>query len=179
MRTLGKSDLAFICVFDNCNFAATVRDERLHNKSDFISYTVGFAVEPARPRPMFSRSVADYRAVASLRISDFLPSAADMEVVQSIFCNLIMSTLKRFCNKWRISLPKLDFPMPDVRRINHKVQPKVRPFRTFDLDESQIDDLIEVDYRMGDDVGLTEEQIKTKLLLYVGDFFTVVNQRYV
>ena len=108
-RTLGPKDIAFIAVLDNCDFAAMVRDERMHNKSDFVSYSVGFALEPAHHIPMFSRNALNYGAVASLKISDFLPSATDMKTMQSIFSNLIASTVVRYGRRWKIALPKLDF----------------------------------------------------------------------
>jgi len=57
-------EVALVVVFDNCAAAANVRDETLHNRSDFLAYTVVYALEPAVPRPMFPREAVDYGAVA-------------------------------------------------------------------------------------------------------------------
>lgn len=178
LRCLGKQEIAFEVVFDNCTAAATVRDERLHNKSEFLKYTVGFALEPAIPRPMFLRTDINYGAVASLTVMDFLPPDDDAKTLHSIFSHFIANALGKYCNKRKIRLPKLKFPMPAVQRIDPKAQPKIHVLPTYDLDESRIDDMIEILYRISEDVGLTDVQIENNILAYGGDYFTTVTERH-
>jgi len=146
-------------IFDNCTAAATVRDERLHNKSDFLNYTVGLVLEPAIPRPMFLRADINYGEVA-------------------FFGHFIANALGKYCRKRQARLPKLDFPMPIVQRIDPKAQPKTHVLPTYDLDESRIDDMIEILYRIAEDVGLTDAQIEKNTVAYGGDYFTTVAERY-
>jgi len=178
LRSLGKQGIAFEVIFDNCTAAATVRDERLHNKSDFLNYTVGLVLEPAIPRPMFLRADINYGEVASLTVVDFLPSDDDAKTLSSIFGHFIANALGKYCRKRQARLPKLDFPMPIVQRIDPKAQPKTHVLPTYDLDESRIDDMIEILYRIAEDVGLTDAQIEKNTVAYGGDYFTTVAERY-
>jgi len=177
LKQLGSKNIAFEVVFDNCTAKASVRDERLHNKSDFLNYTVGFVLEPAIPHPMFERSHVDYNKASTLRFADFVPSEEDNSIFQSIFAHFIGNALGRYCAKRNVTLPKLDFPMPSVKRIDPKAQPKVHVLKTYDLDESRMDDMVEILYRIGEDVGLKESQIQNNVVAYGGDYFTTVTER--
>ena len=179
-QNLGKKGIAFVVVFDNCTAAVYVRDETLHNKSDFVVYTVVYALEPAVPRTMFTREAVDYGAVASLSVTDFFPSSRDAKTLEAVFGSFISQTLIRYLRKrgTTAALPKLSFPMPDVKRMDPKVQPKFRPLCTQALDESKMDDLIQIEYAIADDVGLSESQIQNNLVLFGGDLYTVELVRY-
>jgi len=164
-------------VFDNCTTKASVRDERVHNKSDFLNYTVGYVVEPPVPRPMLARSHVDYGNVANLKLVDFIPPDQDAECFRAVFTHFISTALGRYCAKRRVTLPKLDFPMPAVNRIDHNLRHKVHVLPTYDLDESKMDDMIEILYRIGDDIGLKDSQIENNVIAYGGDYFTTVTER--
>jgi hypothetical protein len=157
---------------------ASVRDERLHNKSDFLQYTVGYAVAPAVPVPMFERSHVDYSKVGTLRVTDFIPPDEDADSLRAVFGHFISSALGRYCAKRHIVLPKLDFPMPAVMRMDPRQQHKVYVLPTYDLDESQMDEMIEILYRIGYDVGLKDSQIEHFIVAFGGDFYSTAAQRY-
>ena len=179
MQSVGRKGNAFFVVFDNCTASATVRDERLHNKSDFLKYTVGYILEPSIGRPMFLRTDVNYRNVTSLTIRDFIPPADDTKLLKSIFGHFIANAVSKYCKQRRISLAKLDFPLPAVDTIDPKLKPKVHVLPTYDLDESLIDDMIEILYRIARDVGLSEAQIMENIVPYGGDYFTTITERYV
>lgn len=178
LQQLGRKNVAFQVVFDNCTASASVRDETLHNKSDFLKYTVGYVIEPTIPRPMFERSHVDYSKVASLTVAEFIPSVDDTATLRSIFRHFIATTIRSFCHKRNVTLPTLDFSMPSVKRLDHKSQPKIHVLPTYDLDESHMDDMIEILYRIGEDVGLSDTQIEENVVAYGGDFFTTITERY-
>jgi hypothetical protein len=177
LKQLGAQDLAFKVVFDNCTAMASVRDERVHNKSDSLQYTVGYAVAPAVPVPLFERSHVDYGNVGTLKVADFIPPDEDAASFRAVFGHFIAATLGRYCAKRRIVLPKLDFPMPAVMRMDPRQQHKVHVLPTYDLDESQMDDLIEILYRIGDDVGLKDSHIEHCVLSFGGDLYSTVAER--
>ena len=177
LKQLGSRDIAFQVVFDNCTAQASVRDKRLHNKSDFLNYTVGFVLEPAIPCSMFDRSHIDYGKVQSLKFVDFIPPEEDTDAFRSIFQHFIANAVGRYCAKRHVRLPKLDFPMPSVKCISLKTQPKVHVLPTYDLDESRMDDMIEILYRIGNDVGLKESHIQNNVVAYGGDYFTAITER--
>jgi hypothetical protein len=174
---LGAQDQAFQVVFDNCTAMASVRDERLHNTSDFLQYTVGYVAAPALPVPMFERSHVKYENVGTLNVHDFIPPDQDADCFRSIFAHFIASTLGRYCAKRGIHLPKLDFAMPAVMRMDPHQPHRIHVLPTYDLDESKMDDMIEILYRIGDDVGLKVSHIEHHVLPYGGDLYSVTTER--
>lgn len=177
LKQLGAQDLAFQVVFDNCTAMASVRDERVHNKSDFLQYTVGYAAAPALPVPMFERAHVKYGNVGTLNVKDFIPPDQDTDCFRVIFAHFIRSALARYCAKRGIHLPKLDFPMPEVMRMDPQQSHKVYVLPTYDLDESKMDDMIEILYRIGDDVGLKVSHIEHHVVPFGGDLYSVVSER--
>jgi hypothetical protein len=157
---------------------ASVRDERVHNKSDFLQYTVGYAAAPAVPVPMFERRHVDYSNVGTLGVTNFIPPDEDADSFRAVFSHFIASALGRYCAKRRIVLPKLDFPMPAVMRMDPSQQHKVHVLPTYDLDESQMDDMIEILYRIGDDVGLKDSHIEHFIVAFGGDLYSTSAERY-
>jgi hypothetical protein len=177
LKQLGAQDLAFQVVFDNCTAMASVRDERVHNKSDFLHYTVGYAAAPAVPVPMFERSHVKYENVGTLKVNDFIPPDQDADCFRAIFAHFIGSALGRYCAKRGIRLPKLDFPMPEVMQMDPHQSHKVHVLPTYDLDESKMDDMIEILYRIGDDVGLKDSHIEHHVVAFGGDLYSVAAER--
>jgi hypothetical protein len=176
LKRLGAQDLAFQVVFDNCTSMASVRDERVHNKSEFVQYTVGYAAAPALPVPMFERSHVKYENVGTLNVSDFIPPDRDADCFRVIFAHFIGSALGRYCAKRAIPLPKLDFPMPEVMRLDPHQLDNVHVLPTYDLDESKMDDMIEILYRIGDDVGLKVSHIEHHIVPFGGDLYSVFSE---
>jgi hypothetical protein len=178
LRELGAKDLAFQVIFNNCTAKASIRDERIHNKSDFLNYTVGYVVEPAIPLPIFNRSHIDYSKVETLNLVDFVPSNEDSGCLREVFVHFIATTMGRYCATRHITLPKLDFPMPTVNRLDPHQRYKVHVLPTYDLDENKMDDIIEILYRIGEDIGLKDSHIEHNIMAYGGDYFITVMERY-
>ena len=62
LKEVCSKNLAIQVSIDNLTIPANVRDERLHNKSNFLNYTAGYVVEPPQSRamPMFSINDVNY-----------------------------------------------------------------------------------------------------------------------
>ncbi len=61
--------------------------------------------------------------------------------------------------------------------MDPRQQHKVHVLPTYDLDESQMDDMIEILYRIGDDVGLKDSHIERYVVPYGGDLYSTVAER--
>jgi len=179
LKSRGIKGMATEVSIDNLAAAANVRDERLYKKASYLTYTAGFVVEPspARAIPMFTRANIDYNAVQRLTIRDFLPSDEDQSILRSAFRAMSFKVLKKFGKQHNLSFPNVQFQMPDVDVLDHKDRSRFHVLPTYDLDESRIDEMINIIYEISEDIGLSELQVKEAIMMFKGDYMTVKNIR--
>ena len=181
LRSLGPSDLPVIFVFDNLTVPATVRYARLHNNSEFLAYTAGFAlVPPASRRPTRFDRKSDIRAERAneIRIDDFVPTLSDFDNICKCFQALLLQATRTCARSLEVTLPKLNDKMPVLDPIDPREAPEIQPLPTYDCNEGVINEVIEIINTIQSDVGLSESQAEEQLFLFCGDLMTVRNIRY-
>ena len=166
--------------FDNLTCAANVRDQRLINQSDYLTYTAGYVVRPHidLARPMFTRADRLYDRVRQLNVIDFVPSAEQRRYLTEAFESMIYTTAKEYFGHHKIKLPKANFAMPNICPLDPQKRPEIITLPTYDLNEGVMSELIKILDEIQLDVGMTPEQVKRNLVLYKGDFMTVRQNRY-
>jgi hypothetical protein len=180
LKSLCNKGMAIQVSFDNLTAAANVRDERLHNKASYLTYTAGYVVEPppSRAVPMFTRSDVNYSAVQRLIIKDFLPSDDDQSILRFAFRSMLFTIVKRYGKQHNLTFSDINFPMPTVDALDPQDRPRFHVLPTYDLDESRIDEIISIIYEIADDIGLSDAQVKEFIVMFKGDYMTVKNIRF-
>jgi hypothetical protein len=182
LRKVSSLGTAHINVFDNLTITARVRDHRFHNEDGFLTYTAGFTLIPpsARRYPRFSRKkTLNLHKIQSLNALHFIPSATDANNMEKSFMYLIADVLIRFAKEHGVAIADLGFRMPSIFQIDRHQIPEVLTYPTYDLNEAEMDELIEILNSIQKDTGITEEQCVDDLVMYQGDFLTVRNIRYI
>lgn len=92
LRTLGSKGLAIIPVFDNLTFKAKVRQERIDNQAEFMTFMAGYVLVPPTMRspPMFDRQrdiIQDN--IHTLQMTDFLRTNSDHQNIGLVFRAII------------------------------------------------------------------------------------------
>jgi len=80
LKGIARKGKAFISVFDNLTFMAKVRDTRLDNQSEFMTWTAGYVLIPpaSRSPPAFKQLIDLHRnKISDLGMLTFLPSSED------------------------------------------------------------------------------------------------------
>jgi hypothetical protein len=198
LHAVGSEDNAFYVSFDNMTFKAGIRDERLLNQAAFITATVGYIMKPHPDlaRPMFRTTDAQYELVTDLTSPDFLPTDEDKDNLRKIFESLIWDIVKTAIltrsesqtsineddPAARPSLSKVSlenaFPMISIHPLDRTKKPTILCTPTYNHDEAKTDEVIEIDYAIARDIGLTDYQKTHCLIHYRGDHMTVQNNRY-
>ena len=75
-------------------------------------------------------------------------------------------------------LSKLNFPMSILQWINSKAQLKIQVLSIYNLNESRIDDMIQILYCITENMRLFDDQIENNILVYKDDYFTIIIERY-
>jgi hypothetical protein len=180
LRALGSTGLAFIPVFDNLTFKARVRQERLDNQAEFMTFTAGYVLVPpaTRSMPMFNRHTDIKEAnIDTLALLDFVPTGSDHENVRLAFRAIIWQTLTEFAQFEKVKLAKLDCELPEINRIDSSDLPDLLPLPTYDLNEAVCNDMIKILEKIQQDTGLSVDQCKQGLQFYAGDLMTVEGMR--
>ena len=183
LKRIARSGKAFIPVFDNLTFMAKVRDTRLDNQSEFMTWTAGFVLIPpaSRSPPAFSQLTdVNRNRISELGILTFLPSKEDHQNLNAACRAIIGEILNEFCEFEGVTLKdKLSCELPTVFRIDRREPPEVCPLRTYDLNEAYSGDMIQILYSIQEDTGLSKEQCLEQLYLFSGDLMTVEGMRYI
>jgi hypothetical protein len=182
LKELGPSGFAFIPVYDNLTFMAKVRDTRLDNQGEYITWSAGFIlIPPASRRPRAFDQLTDVNRdkISELGLLIFLPSKEDHENLNAAYRALICEILDGFCKHEGVTLQdKLSCELPTVFRIDPQEPPEVRPLRTYDLNEAHASDMLQILYTIQEDTGLSKKQCLEKSYLFSGDLMTVEGIRY-
>jgi len=179
LRNICSHGEAIWVSFDNLTCAANVRDQRLFNQGDFLTYTAGYVVRPhpSIAHPMFTHADRRYDRVTELNVLDFIPSADDRKHLSAAFESMIYTVVKGFLAYEGIKLPKSNFSMPKIFQLDPQHRPEIITLPTYDLNEGVIAELIKILEKIQLDIGLSPDQVKQNVLLYKGDFMTVRQNR--
>jgi len=180
LRRLASGGKAFITVFDNLTKQMNVRDRRIANNPEFLNLTAGFVLLPpaSRSSPIFTQQDIRTELIMSLRIWDVLPTDDDLQALSKAVAALVASAVSRFAVHAGVQLPDLNFPMPEIFRIDPSFKPEILPLPTYDKNEGVVNDMIDILYSIQSDVGFTKNQRIDSLSLLGGDLATVENIRY-
>lgn len=163
--------------FDNINWQNDVRYMRLHNWISFGSGVVGYVLIPAKFTPMFHRSAVNYDAAKDLTLRDFLPSQKDHTILLGAFRYMLFDVVKDFAKSLKLPAPTADIPPPKVSPLDLKLRPKIHTLPLYDLNETRMDEMIQILYRIQKDIGLSSEQVQKNIILHKGDLLTILNTR--
>ena len=198
LHAVGSEDNVFYVSFDNMTFKVGIRDERLLNQAAFITATVGYIMNPHPDlaRPMFWTTDAQYELVTDMTSPDFLPTDEDKDNLRKIFESLIWDIVKTAIvtrsesqtsineddppttqSSSKVSLEN-GFPMISIHPLDRTKKPTILCTPTYNHDKAKTDEVIEIDYAIARDIGLTDYQKTHCLIQFRGDHMTVQNNRY-
>ena len=163
--------------FDNINWQNDVRYMRLHNWVSVGSGIAGYVLIAAKFTPMFPRSAVNYDAAKDLTLRDFLPSEADQNILLEAFRSSFFEVVKSFTKSLKLPAPTVDIPSPTVSPLDSTLRPEIHTLPLYDLNETLMDEMIQVLYRIQKDIGLSEEQVQKNIILFKGDLLTIINTR--
>ena len=177
---LGGSEKAFITVFDNLNSMSKVRDMRLMNQASQINYTAGFLLCPPDERayPTFDHTDIQFADVNTLNTAHFVPHDSDYKYIKDAMKSLVEEMIYDYAEYAKVKLPSRCFPMPVVSPIPRHPPPEVLPLPTYDLNEAEFEDMVEILYSIQEQVGASEKQCRDDRFLFAGDLLTVNNILY-
>ena len=185
LRKWAASCPAFFISFDNLNFYAHVRDQRLLNRNQMINYTAGYiAINPwTRAKDMFPSSAVDYTKMQSLNADTFLLSDSEHGHMRRSFQGLVSATLHKYCedslrsNNERRE-PLKPFTIPKIHPLPAG-KTKIFMLPTFDKNEGKVEEITQILRSIIAELGYSGEQLlkDEKLIMIKGDFLTVRNIR--
>jgi hypothetical protein len=177
LKQFASSHTAFAVVIDNLNFTARTRFERLDNKEQFCSWTVGliFAPPASRRRKMFTLADINPGAIGSLRATHVIPTFEDYDTLRKSFVSLINDVLRRFSQNERIQMPPVTTAMPRIKQLDPQEPPEVHTLPTYDLDEAVIKDMVSILRSVQEATGVSDEQASENIVFHFGDFLTIRN----
>jgi hypothetical protein len=178
--TLGGSGKAFVTVFDNLNSMSKVRDMRVMNQASQINYTAGFLLCPPEERSYvtFDHTDIQFADVNTLNTSHFVPRDNDYKYIKDAMKSLVEEMIYDYAEYAKVKLPPRRFPMPVVSPIPRHPPPEVLPLPTYDLNEAEFEDMVELLYSIQEQVGASAKQCRDDRFLFAGDLLTVNNILY-
>jgi hypothetical protein len=141
LSRLGRRNEAMWISYDNLTYTANVRDLRLFNRSDFIIF----------------------------RITDFLPTPQGYETTRKGAESAIWDIFKQFASHKGSGYPDLDFPQPEVYRLDPTKRSEIMPLPTFNLNEGIISEVIQIIEQVSKVIGLSDKQKEECLIPFKGD----------
>jgi len=180
LRTLATNGNAFIIVIDNLNSTSTVRDIRAMNQASEINYTAGLILSPPKERgyPIFNHTDIRLTEVNTLNTGHFIPSDNDHNYIKDAMKSLIEDMIYDYAECAKIKLPPRRFRMPVVSPIPRHPPPEISTLPTYDLNEAEFEDMVDILDSILEQIGASEKQRKDDLFLFAGDLFTVNNILY-
>ena len=181
LRTLAASGNAFTTVFDNLNSTSKVRDIRVTNKTSQINYTAGLIISPPKERayPMFDHTDVRLTEVNNLNTGHFVPSDKDYKYIKDAMKSLIEDMIYDYAEYAKIKLPPRSFHMPVVFPIPRYPLPDIYTLPTYDLNEAEFEDMVEILDSIRNQIGASDAQCKDNLFLFAGDLIAVDNILYI
>jgi len=180
LRRVALSDTAIQVSYDNCSYSANKRDLRVFNYGGCVVATAGYVLVPAESRscPMLSRSDIDYNRIAEVKLDDIFPTIESAKAIAKASRHLITSSLLAFAKAQGTLMCQLKTEFPVRRRLDRHAKPNIMTLPTYALNEGIISELIDVIYRVADDIGLSHKQREENLIMFKGDLATVFQNRY-
>jgi hypothetical protein len=171
LSKVGQRNQAMWVSYDNLTYTTNVRDTRLFNRADFVILTCVYIVvpHPSMARPMLSQRDCDYGALRKLRLDDFLPTRYSYESIRKGNMHIVWSILKQFGLQRGSAMPKIDFPLPKLYRLDPSKRPEILPLPTFNLNEGIISKVIQIIEQVSQVLGLSQEQKEECLIPFKGD----------
>lgn len=185
----------FFISYDNMNIYENTRDQRIHNRSALMNYTAGYICFMKTPGSMdgsgdtwaeryIDSDPIDRKLVNDLTCDDFDLDEEDIshrsaavrysisEVLSQFFHTAMQkqknSQDKPMYTKWRS-------PLPNVKCKNETAD--ILPLPTLAFNEGSISGTIEVLRNIAERLELTDEVVKSKVILLKGDLLTIRNSR--
>jgi hypothetical protein len=177
LKAIGARGQAIQISYDNVNWQNDVRYMRLHNWVTIGTGIAGFVLIPAKFTPMFPRSAVNYAAAKNLTFRDFLPSEDDQTILLRAFRSMVFDVVKDFAKSVKLPVPNVDIPSPTVHPLDHTLRPEIHTRPLYDLNETLMNEMIQMLYRIQDDIGLSSEQVQQNIILHKGDLLSFLNTR--
>jgi hypothetical protein len=170
--------------FDNLNFYAKVRDQRVDNSHHgIINYTAGYVAmnRNATAKEMFSKRDLDYSALQKIEAMDFIPTAVNDTQWKRAFESAIYNTTTQHFSdalgKYKNGGERLAPFSKDCIYALPAVKTIIIPLKTFDKNEAQIREMTEILREITTELGYTREELIDKIILFKGDLLTIRNIR--
>ena len=97
--------------------------------------------------------------------------------MESAFKSMIVDVIRNFAKRNDVSAPLPKFSMPNINQIDHKERSEIITLRVYPHNEGVINEMVKILEKIGDDIGISEEQVKENIINFKGDFLTVRQDR--
>ena len=181
LRRICSSGESLAISFDNLMFAAPVVTQTIINQTSYLTHTTGYVLQlpEGRRRPMLTH--ADIRIAPSHK-GDRMghhPYHSGRHSHADIMERMIADLLNRFAADSGRRIQPFPTDMPTILQLDPKERPIITTLPTYKLNEGEISDIIDIHYRIRDDIGLSSEQVQENIVNFKGDLLTTVNNRLI
>jgi hypothetical protein len=174
-----------IVVYDNLNYYARKRDQRLHNQADMLNYTACYvAYNPAtRLNRRLLRTDIQWHKFHDLTTFDIIPTVemtkrwenASRASLNKPLSRYLGAEMRKFKNQdgeglhpWEVD-PVYQLPIQ---------QTQVLTLPVFDNNEAKIGEITTIVRGITQRMGFTAAELEDDKIIFTGDFLTVRNTRY-
>jgi hypothetical protein len=98
--------------------------------------------------------------------------------MEAAFSAMLADVVKVFAKKRNLQAPNLAFPMPNIFQLDRRERSEIVTLPVLPHNENEISEMIKIIEKIGEIVGLSEDQVKECIVNFKGDFLTVRNERY-
>ena len=110
-------------------------------------------------------------------MKDFLPSEDDQTILLRAFRSTVFDIVKDFAKSVKLPVPNVDIPSPTVQPLDHTLRPEIHTLPLYDLNETLMNEMIQILYRIQEDIGLSSEQVQHNIILHKGDLLSFQNTK--
>ena len=169
---------------DNINFYARVRDETQHNQQALQNWVAGYIAINllSKFQEQFTKEDVDRGRMKNIKISDFLISKEEAQFNTNMFKFEIQEVMTKHCAQYMSTRAdgksRTRFEHWPIYQIPRQ-KTKIYSLPVYKRDESKITEVGHLLRDVAQDVDISRESLGNKIVVYVGDFLTVRNIRYV
>ena len=90
---------------------------------------------------------------------------------------MVFDVVKDFAKSVKLPVPNIDIPSPTVQPLDYTLRPEIHTLPLYDLNETLMNEMIQILYRIQEDIGLSSEQVQQNIILHKGDVLSYLNTK--
>lgn len=173
-----------IIVYDNMDFTARVRDQRMDHQGKLIHQCVGYlGINPKHVgKPSLTADDVKLSRVSALRPIDILPAVNDKKRMEHSFCVAAYDCLTKYCDDaityTKSSGKKLEPFLLETMRQLEVIKSFVWALRGYDRNEADVAELSKLLWEIEKDLTIERKEVWNKKIALLGDWLTTRNNGY-